>query len=65
MMKKMSEFGIWLKTELLQMQMTQRELSRLTGINEKVINDLIYDRNHKDEHIINIQETIKNHKRTA
>lgn len=64
-MKKMSEFGIWLKTELLQLQMTQRELSRLTGINEKVINDLIYDRNHKDEHIQNIRNVIKEYKITA
>lgn len=64
-MKKMSKFGIWLKMELLNIQMTQRELSRLTGINEKVINDLIYDRNHKDEHMKNIKDTIKNHKKTA
>lgn len=64
-MKKMSEFGIWLKMELLNIQMTQRELSRLTGINEKVINDLIYDRNHKDEHMKNIKDTIENHKKTA
>lgn len=64
-MKKMSEFGIWLKTELLQLQMTQRELSQLTGINEKVINDLIYDRNHKDEHIQNIRNVIKKYKITA
>ena len=64
-MQKMSEFGIWLKTELIKLQMTQRELSVLTGINAKVINDIIYDRNHKASHMENIRKTLKEYQRTA
>lgn len=64
-MQKMSEFGVWLKTELIRHCMTQRELSELTGINAKVINDIIYDRNHKHEHRENIRKVLREYQRTA
>lgn len=45
-----SEFGLWLKGELARKNMKQRELSLITGINEKVISDLIVGKNNKEAH---------------
>ena len=64
-MAKMSKFGIWLKTELIHLELTQKELSGLTGINNKVINDIIYDRNHKSAHIENIRKVLSEYKKSA
>ncbi len=58
-------FGIWLKTELMKAGLTQRDLSRRTGINVKVINDLIYGRNKKEEHIERIKEVLNASEKTA
>ena len=45
-----SEFGLWLKGELAKKDIKQRELSVITGINEKVISDLVVGRNNKEAH---------------
>ena len=50
---KICEFGIIVKTALIKQNMTQRKLSEITDINEKVISDIVYGRNtnpvHKDK----------------
>ena len=44
------EFGLWIKTDLIKKHMTQRKLSELTDIDEKVISDIIHGRNVKQAH---------------
>ncbi len=44
------EFGLYIKRELLNKQMTQRELSEKADINEKVMSDIIHGRNIKQAH---------------
>ena len=53
------EFGIWLKMELVKRNMKQRELSVITGINEKVISDLMFGRNTKEAHKELIRKTLE------
>ena len=51
-------FGRWIKTELLNKDMTQRQLAERTHINEKVLSDIIHGRNLKTEHIEKIQKVL-------
>ena len=51
-------FGLWIKTELLNRDMTQRQLSERTHINEKVLSDIIHGRNVKPEHKEKIQKVL-------
>ncbi|MEE1517282.1 MAG: helix-turn-helix transcriptional regulator [Lachnospiraceae bacterium] len=52
------KFGLWIKKELLNKEMTQRQLAERTQINEKVVSDIIHGRNVKTEHIDKIQKVL-------
>lgn len=54
-----SEFGLWLKIELAKRNMKQRELSAITGINEKVISDLVFGKNNKKAHMELIRDVLR------
>lgn len=52
------KFGLWIKKELLNKDMTQRQLAERTHINEKVLSDIVHGRNIKTEHIEKIQKVL-------
>ena len=52
------KFGLWIKKELLNKDMTQRQLAERTHINEKVLSDIIHGRNIKTEHKEKIQKVL-------
>lgn len=54
-----SEFGTWLKCRLIEKQMTQRQLAKITKINEKVISDLITGKNKKNAHMELIKKVLE------
>ncbi|ABR46615.1 hypothetical protein Amet_1925 [Alkaliphilus metalliredigens QYMF] len=39
---KMTEFGLWIKQSLLELDMTQRELSESIGIDERFLSMILY-----------------------
>lgn len=56
--KRLTEFGIRVKSELDKRGMTQRELADRCGINYRVVNDVLTGRNRKEENIRLIRETL-------
>ncbi len=56
--KRLTDFGIRVKSELDRRGMTQRELADQCGINYRVINDVLTGRNRKEENIKLIRETL-------
>lgn len=55
-----TEFGLMVKEILLAKNITQKELSKRTGITEQVITDLFVGRNKKEEHKQVIIEVLNN-----
>lgn len=45
-----TEFGLWLRTELMKRNLTNREFAAMTGVNSKVVTDVMVGRNksHQD-----------------
>lgn len=45
-----TEFGWWLRTELMKRNLTNREFAAMTGVNSKVVTDVMVGRNksHQD-----------------
>lgn len=56
--KRLTDFGIRVKSELDRRGMTQRELADQCGINYRVVNDVLTGRNRKEENIKLIRETL-------
>lgn len=52
------DFGISVKTALIKKHMTQKKLSEITDINEKVICDIVHGRNNKQIHKDKICEVL-------
>lgn len=40
-----TEFGLWLRTELMKRNLTNREFAAMTGVNSKVVTDVMVGRN--------------------
>lgn len=40
-----TEFGLWLRTELMKRNLTNREFAVMTGVNSKVVTDVMVGRN--------------------
>lgn len=40
-----TEFGLWLRTELMKRNLTNREFATMTGVNSKVVTDVMVGRN--------------------
>lgn len=56
--KRLTDFGIRVKSELDRRGMTQRELADQCGINYRVVNDVLTGRNRKEENIKLIRKTL-------
>lgn len=56
--KRLTDFGIRVKSELDRRGMTQRDLADQCGINYRVVNDVLTGRNRKEENIKLIRETL-------
>lgn len=53
--RPLTEYGIWLKTELIKRQMTQQQLAEMIHVNKRVISDIMVGVNNKIEHRHNIK----------
>lgn len=57
--RRRSPFGIWVKTELIQLGKTNRELSAKIGLAESTLCDVIAGRNTCDRTIEKIRKTLE------
>lgn len=59
-----TEFGLWLKVELIKRHLTSKEFASMAGINAKVLCDVMMGRN--KSHTEKLRQTMKDYdKRTA
>lgn len=55
----LTEFGVWVKRNLLEMGMTQRKLSEEVGIDERFLSMILYGIRPGDKHRDRIREVIE------
>lgn len=52
-----TEFGMWLKVELLKRHLTSKDLAQMAGINDKVLCDVMMGRN--KSHTEKLRQTLE------
>jgi predicted transcriptional regulator len=59
----MTDFGIWVKKNLLEINMTQRSLSEEVGIDERFLSNILYGIRPGHDYVDRIKEVINSRKK--